>query len=85
LAYNVTNTEERLQMTRERLNAYYKAELAIIEGAQEYSMGSRKLTRGDLAEVKRTIKELENLCSDLQAKVNGQGTRRAYRVTIRDL
>lgn len=85
MAYDVTNTEERLQKTRERLNIYYAAELAILEGAQDYQMGSRKLTRADLAQVQRTIKELENLCSDLQAKVNGQGPRKAYRVMIRDL
>ena len=39
---------------------YYQAEEAILGGAQSYSLGSRSLTRANLAEIRKTIDELED-------------------------
>ena len=50
---------DRLALLRQRLDAYVKAEMAILDGAQEYSVGSRRLRRADLPEIRAAIKELE--------------------------
>jgi benzoyl-CoA reductase/2-hydroxyglutaryl-CoA dehydratase subunit BcrC/BadD/HgdB len=75
---------DRLEKAKARLDAYYEAELAVLAG-QEYKIGSRSLTRADLGEIKNAIRDLENLIEELEAQVNGQGRRRAYRITLRDL
>ncbi|MCR4436171.1 MAG: DUF6148 family protein [Clostridiales bacterium] len=75
---------DRLEKAKARLDAYYEAELAALSG-QEYQMGSRRLTRADLAEIRQAIKDLENQVEQLQAMVNGQGPRKSYRITPRDL
>lgn len=54
--YNMKN--ERLSRLKERLNQYYDAESKILKG-QSYTIGSRQLTRANLADVQKTIKELE--------------------------
>lgn len=76
-------TNDRLTKAKERLNAYYDAELAVLSG-QSYSIGSRSVTRANLSEIRQTIKELEKLCGELEAQVNGGGKRRAYRIVPRD-
>ncbi len=43
---------------QEDLQAYRSARNAILTG-QEYTVGSRRLRRADLAEVNKAIKELE--------------------------
>ncbi len=75
---------ERLLNAQERLKAYYAAELAVLTG-QEYSIGSRKLVRADLSEIRKSIKEIENLVDELKSAENGTGLRRSFRVTPRDL
>lgn len=63
----------RIEKTETALNEYYNAEIAILGGAQQYSVGSRSLTRANLAEVRRAIEELENLLEDLKAQLEGGG------------
>lgn len=41
------------------LTAYRAARDAILDGSQSYKIGSRSLTRGDLAEINREIRRLE--------------------------
>ena len=48
----------KLERLKSRLEAYYKAETAILLG-QEYSMGSKSLRRADLKLVQAEIKALE--------------------------
>lgn len=48
----------KLERLKSRLEAYYKAETAILSG-QEYTMGSRSLRRADLKTVQSEIKALE--------------------------
>lgn len=76
--------EERTLKIKERLDAYYEAELEVLSG-QEYTIGSRKLRRADLPEIRQAIKDLEVAYSEAQRMARGQGQRRSYRITPRDL
>jgi len=71
---------ERLEKLKERLNAYYEAEMAVLSG-QEYNMGSITLKRADLGQIRRTIDELERKIDELQMG----GKRKTFRVIPRDL
>ena len=42
----------------ERLELYYEAERKVLRG-QSYTLGNRQLTRANLAEIRKAIKELE--------------------------
>ena len=75
---------ERLLKAQERLNAYYSAESAVLSG-QEYRLGTRTLVRADLAEIRKSISDLENLVDELKSLENGTGKRRSYRITPRDI
>lgn len=63
---------------------YYQAEEAILGGAQSYSLGSRSLTRANLAEIRKTIDELEDEIEQLEAVVSRRSPRRAIAVVPRD-
>ena len=49
------------------MDLYYDAEERILEG-QSYSIGSRSLTRANLAEVKKEITNLEAKISALETR-----------------
>jgi len=79
----MTNT--RLQLVKERLQAYYQAEMAVLTG-QEYRIGTRAMRRADLSEIRKAINELEKQVQDLEAQtIGGSRSNRARRVVIRDL
>lgn len=65
--------ESRLEKYKQRLEMYYKAEEAILNGAQSYSLGSRNLTRANLAEVRQMIDYLEKQVANEEAKAKGKG------------
>ena len=71
---------ERIQKAKDRLAAYYEAELAVLAG-QEYRIGSRTLRRADLPEVRKAINELEGLINRLEATPAS----RSRRVVLRDI
>lgn len=75
---------DRLQLAKDRLNAYYQAELAVLSG-QEYQMGSRRLRRADLPEIRRAISELEALVRQLEAHQSGDTSYKTRRIVLRDL
>ncbi|PNT91280.1 DUF6148 family protein [Clostridium thermosuccinogenes] len=75
---------ERLNKAKDRLNAYYAAELAVLSG-QEYRMGTKTMRRADLAEIRQAIKDLEALVNELESVESGRGCRKAFRITPRDL
>lgn len=75
---------DRLQLTKDRLTAYYQAELAILAG-QEYRIGSRSLRRADLPEVRKAIAELERQVQLLEDQVAGNTSKRARRIVLRDI
>lgn len=63
---------ERLE---DRLALYYDAEKAILS-SQSYSLGGKTLTRANLADVQRTIKELETDLKVAKARKTGRKTKR---------
>jgi hypothetical protein len=75
---------ERLTRAKERLNAYYEAELKVLAG-QEYRMGTRTLTRANLAEIRRGIGNLEGLVAELEAQAAGKGRRKVIGIIPRDI
>ncbi|KXS40031.1 MAG: hypothetical protein AWU54_2118 [Candidatus Frackibacter sp. T328-2] len=77
-------SKDRLEKAKQRLEAYYEAEMAVLAG-QEYKIGTRSLTRANLEEIRAAIDSLEKQVDQLTAAVNGKGRRKAYRITARDL
>lgn len=77
--------KEKLENRKTRLKLYYNAEKAILEGAQSYSIGSRNLTRADLAEIRKMITNLEAEVDELESALAGNGRRRCIRVIPRDV
>lgn len=75
----------RLEMLRSRLQQYLDCEAAILSGAQEYTLGSRRLTRANLAEISEMIQYLEREIANEEAKVAGIGRNRVIGVIPRDL
>ena len=73
--------QKRIEYTEQALEEYYKAEIAIIGGAQSYSVGSRSLTRASLAEIRRAITDLENQLENLKSLLNGRGRNRMIKAT----
>lgn len=76
--------ESRIAAKKERLEAYYNAEEAILSGAQSYRLGSRSLTKADLAVIGKRIKELEGEIDEMEAIAEGQARRRAVAVVPQD-
>lgn len=73
----MTDREERLN---KRLNAYYEAEMAVLTG-QSYQIGTRKLERADLGEIREAISYLETEI----ANIENNGKRKVFRIVPRDL
>lgn len=79
-------TRRQLEQYRQRLEAYRRAELAILDGGQSYRIGSRSFTRATLGEVADTIKYLERRVAELETELaTGNGKRKAVRVLPRDI
>ena len=57
---------EQLERTKKRLELYYKAEESILSG-QEYTIGTKRLRRADLADVQKMIATLEKEVKTLQS------------------
>lgn len=64
---------------------YYQAEEAILSGAQSYSMGSRNLTRANLAEVRSRIEYLIKQIEVEEARAKGKGKMRVMGGVPRDI
>ena len=82
---NKTRIEERLKTYKARLDLYLKAEEAILDGAQTYRIGSRLLTRADIAEVRKMISTLEDGIDEMESQLVGGGRRKCIRVIPRDV
>ena len=48
-----------LKTLKARLEIYLEAERKILLGGAEYQIGSRRLTRANLADIRATIKDLQ--------------------------
>jgi len=79
--------QRQLEEVKRRLELYYQAEAAILEGAQSYSIGSRQITRATLPAVQAEIRQLEKRKEELEAALEegGLGRRKSYRIIYRDL
>ena len=71
-----------LETAKKHLEAWLQAELAISTG-QSYQIGTKRITRADLSEVREQIKFWRNEVERLSAGINGP--RRVFRVVPRDL
>ena len=69
--------DKRLEIKKKRLQQYYNAEEKILKG-QSYTLGSKQLTRANLALVQSKIKELEAEVEALERR--GTAKRRSARV-----
>ncbi len=71
----------RLEMAKQRLEQYYRAETAILS-SQSYSIGGKSLTRANLKEVQQMIETLENQILNLQNQSKVRKTRRVVPMDI---
>ena len=65
----------RLEITRGRLELYVKAEQAILNGAQSYTIGNRSLTRANLQEISKMIDSLQDEIETLEGQSRGYSKR----------
>lgn len=65
----------RLEITRGRLELYVKAEQAILNGAQSYTIGNRSLTRANLEEISKMIDSLQDEIETLEGQSRGYSKR----------
>jgi hypothetical protein len=77
--------KERIDKYKQRLDLYYKAEEAILDGAQHYEIGTRKLTRADLAEIRKMITTLEKELDSMECEYANGSRRKCIRVIPRDV
>ena len=68
MARTVTTVQARLEL-------YHEAERRILAGAQSYTIGNRQLTRANLAEIRKTISQLEDELEALMGKSRGVSKR----------
>lgn len=73
--------QKRLDMRKKALDATEAAYLALLSGqVQSYAIGSRNLTRLNLAELKETISTLEKEIDELESVLRGGARRKAVGV-----
>ena len=73
-----------LETAQRHLNAWLEAEIAVTN-AQSYTIGSRTLTRADLAEIGERIKYWNGLVNQLENAKKYGGRNRTTRIMPRDL
>lgn len=76
--------KEKISRKKKRIEMYYQAEEAILGGAQSYSLGTRSLTRANLADIRNMIEQLEDEMDELEEIEAGRHTRKAFSVVPRD-
>ena len=69
-----------LEEAQNHLKAWMKAEIEVASG-QSYQIGSRRLDRANLYQIREQIKFWKNEIQKLQSS----GKRRAFRITPRDI
>lgn len=75
----------RIDKYKARLEMYYKAEEAILDGAQQYSIGSRSLTRANLGDIRTMISTLEDEIDSMESELKNGSRRKCIRVIPRDV
>lgn len=78
--------KKRIERKKLLLEEAYNAYEALLKGGvQSYAIGSRNLTRLDLAELESTIEKLEADVEILEAMENGQKRQKSFGVVPRDI
>ena len=73
-----------LETAQRHLDAWLEAELAVTN-AQSYVIGSRTMTKANLAEIRQQITYWQNKVATLENIQKHKGRNRARRVVPRDL
>ncbi len=73
-----------IEIARHHLNAWLEAELEVTTH-QSYKIGSRSLTRADLAQIREQIKFWQNRVAQLENAAKRGGRNRVLRAVPRDL
>ena len=73
-----------LEIAQNHLDAWLEVDLACTTN-QSYTIGSRTLTRADLAEIRNTIKYWAGIVAKLEAAKKYGGRNRTMRIMPRDL
>lgn len=73
-----------LKIARTHLNAWLTAELEVTTH-QSYTIGSRSLTKADLADIREQIKYWDGKVSELENIEKRGGRNRVFRAVPRDL
>ena len=73
--------QKRLERYMKQREMYLKAEEAVLT-SQSYTIGTRTLSRADLAEIPKGIEYLDKKIDEIESS---GGKRRAFRVIPRDL
>jgi hypothetical protein len=82
---NKAEIRARLAFWRSALEKLQKAYIALLNGgAKSYTINDRQLTKLDLPDLLKQIKEAEKMVDELTALLKGQGRRRAVGVIPRD-
>lgn len=77
--------KKRLEIKTRQLENAYTAYTELLEGGvQSYSIGTRNLTKLDLPELGKIIKNLENEIEILEGQINGRKPRKAFGIVPRD-
>lgn len=80
--------KKEIETTQRRLDAYLEREAVMLspEGVQQYTIGSRNLTRYTLAlsDVQKMIEQLRKRLVELEAELKGQRPRKAVGIVPRD-
>lgn len=73
-----------LETAKRHLDAWLDAEIAVTN-AQSYTIGSRVMTKANLAEIRKTIDYWNTKVIELENIKKHGGRNRAYRAVPRDL
>lgn len=77
--------QEKLTFEKKALKSLREAYLAIADGGvQQYSIGSRSLSKLDLPKISAEIKAKEKAIADLAAAMSGRKRARAFGVVPRN-
>ena len=82
---DITELRERRDFRKAVLSRLRVAYIKLVEGGVKwYMIDDRQLTRFDLPELKKQIKELEDEIDALDAEISGKRPRKAFAVLPRD-
>lgn len=82
---NMTDVRIRAQFHKDAAENLRKAYIALVDGGvQQYSIGSRSLTKFDIAKIREEIEYHEKKYDELEAALSGGGRRKAVGVIPRD-